>query len=174
MHINLGLNVFIGNRFADDYTAAPLSYEALYREALTAVDDVLAPAEFERQSPAQDRQLLAAALADPPGLWLRKILVQSLTFWYLAGDPPKSLLTGALQLPLLAAAVWGTFRNRDRQALLLWTPVMGIYTVGVGVFAFARLSAPALPYLIGIAAAGLLPRTDFRKYETANKETANQ
>jgi len=110
----------------------------------------------------RDRILLSAALDEMrtcPLFILQKLAVQSLTFWYLAADAHKSLLTGTLQFPVVLAAVPGAIRAlRSRSwALTLLVPVVGIMGVSVVVFALARLSVTVMPYLIGLAVYGLWP-----------------
>ena len=111
---------------------------------------------------AVDRILLRAALGDVaayPMLIPQKLIVQSLTFWYLAADAPKSILTGVLQFPVILMALPGIVRvlRRRSWALALLVPIVGIMGVSVAVFAFARLSATIMPYVIGLATYGLWP-----------------
>jgi hypothetical protein len=164
IHANGGYNFYLGNGFARHWGQAPLSYVDL--KALTTQDAQDIYIALGIDSPidplAQDHVLLRAALADMqahPLLVPQKLAVQSLTFWYLAADAAKSILTGALQFPVVLAALPGivcALRHRS-WALVLLVPVIGIMTVSVAVFAFARLSATIMPYLIGLAIYGLWP-----------------
>lgn len=164
VHANGGYNFYLGNGFARHWLRAPFSYVDL--KAMTMQDaqnlynalGIPPPAD----PLAQDRVLLRAALADMgehPLLVLQKLAVQSLTFWYLAADAPKSILTGVLQFPVTLAALPGIVRALRRRswALVLLAPVMGIMAISVAVFAFARLSATIMPYTIGLAVYGLWP-----------------
>jgi 4-amino-4-deoxy-L-arabinose transferase-like glycosyltransferase len=152
-HLNLGLNLFMGNRFASNIAETPLSYETLYAAGLADIDAFLGESgPFDRRSPGHDRLLLAAALDEYPRLLPERPLVFAAAFWYLAGSPAKSVLMGALQLPLALLACLGWLRNRsDSGAQVLAVPVIGIYAAGILVFAFARLAMPVLPYLIGLS-----------------------
>ncbi len=163
IHADGGYNFYLGNGFARHWLAAPFSYVDL--KALTAVD---MQALYNRlgYSPQgslqQDQVLLRAALeeiAAAPTFLLRKLAVQSLTFWYLAGDRSKSLLSGALQIPVAILAlpgIVGAVRRRSWASLLL-VPVIGIMGVSILIFAFARLAITILPYLIGLAIYGIWP-----------------
>lgn len=161
IHIDGGYNFYLGNGFARHWLEAPYSYVDL--KALTLLDLQRSYPELAASTtnPVQrDRLLLQAALrelVDEPALLLRKLGVQSLTFWYLAADFPKSVLTGLLQLPVALLAISGIVRGwRARSwALSLLIPMIGVMGMSVLVFAFARLSATILPYGIGLGVYGL-------------------
>jgi 4-amino-4-deoxy-L-arabinose transferase-like glycosyltransferase len=161
VHANGGYNFYIGNRFVHHWPQAPLSYTQLWNLAQQDID-----ARYESLDLAlpidpllADRVLLQAALDDVracPLFILEKLAVQSLTFWYLAADAPKSLLTGVVQVPIVLAALPAILlvARRRPQALVLLVPVAGIAGVSVVVFAFARLSATIMPYLVALAVLG--------------------
>ncbi len=164
IHANGGYNFYLGNGFARHWSQAPLSYAEL--KALTVQDIEALYASHQPGPPAGpisvDRVLLRAALEDlkaHPLLILQKLSVQSLTIWYLAADVPKSLLTGLLQFPVVLVALIGIVHalRRRTAALTLLVPIAGILSVSITVFAFARLSATMMPYLIGLAVYGLWP-----------------
>jgi hypothetical protein len=164
IHANGGYNFYLGNGFARHWLRAPFSYVDLkamtMQDAQNLYDALGIPPPTDPL--AQDRVLLRAALADMgehPLLVLQKLAVQSLTFWYLAADAPKSILTGVLQFPVALVALPGIVRALRRRSwtLVLLVPVMGIMAVSVAVFAFARLSATIMPYTIGLAVYGLWP-----------------
>jgi len=169
VHANGGYNFYLGNGFARHWPQAPLSYTALRAYTLQDIEALYASpgAEPPADPLAVDRVLMRAAwgeLRAQPLLILRKLAIQSMTFWYLAADAPRSLLTGALQFPVALAALPGVVRAYRRRswALALAVPVVGIMGASVVVFAFARLSAIIMPYLIGLAAGwvhhGLWPK----------------
>jgi 4-amino-4-deoxy-L-arabinose transferase-like glycosyltransferase len=163
IHIDGGYNFYLGNGFARHWPEAPFSYAGLKALALQDLQHSHPELAATLVDPVQrDQKLLRAALAElveTPALLPRKLLVQSLTFWYLAADFPKSLLTGLLQLPVAVLAVIGAGRGwRLRSwALCLLIPVLGVLGVSVLVLAFARLSATILPYCLGLAVYGLWP-----------------
>ncbi len=164
VHANGGYNFYLGNGFARHWLQAPLSYAEL--KAYTIQDAEGVYASLGIAAPVDplvvDRILLRAALGDVtahPALVPQKLIVQSLTFWYLAADAPKSILTGVLQFPVVLMALPGIVRALRRRswALALLVPIVGIMGASVLVFAFARLSATIMPYLIGLAVYGLWP-----------------
>ncbi len=157
IHADSGYNFYLGNRFAAHWLEAPFSYSSLRALAGQDMELVYQQQGGEPVDPLErDDLLLRAALAElraNPGLLLRKLLVQSLTFWYLAAALPQSLLTGALQIPVLLLALPGLARAvRMRSwALGLLFPIVGIFGLSLLVFSFGRLAAPIMPYLIGLA-----------------------
>lgn len=167
IHLDGGYNFYLGNGFTRHWRQAPFSYVELkalaWQDLQRAYPDAAVPVE-----PVQrDRWLFQIALDElvaNPAFLLRKLLVQSLTFWYLAADFPKSVLTAILQLPIVLLALVGVVRSlRCRSwALALLVPVSGIMGVSVLVLAFARLSATILPYCLGLAVYGLWPWIDER------------
>jgi 4-amino-4-deoxy-L-arabinose transferase-like glycosyltransferase len=168
IHTDSGYNLYLGNGFARHWSEAPFSYTELKALALRDLHQANPGLDEAANNPVwRDQQLLRIAvqeLVDAPALLLKKLVIQSLTFWYLAADFQKSLLTGLLQIPLLLAALIGVRRGwADRSwALCLLIPISGIMVVSVLVFAFARLSATVLPYVIGLAVYGLWPRPKLR------------
>jgi MFS family permease len=163
VHIGSGYNLYLGNGFTRHWHEAAFSYVDL--KALTLQDFQRAYPDLARTTTdpvGQDQGMLLVALQElinTPSLLARKIVIQSLTFWYLAADFPKSLLTGLIQLPIVLAAIFGVARGwRTRSWVLsLLIPILGVMGVSVLVFAFARLSATVLPYCIGLGLYGLWP-----------------
>jgi hypothetical protein len=163
IHIDGGYNFYLGNGFTRHWHEAPFSYVELKALAMQDLQQAYPDAAAASIEPVQrDRWLLRIALNEVfgnPAFLLRKLFVQSLTFWYLAADFSKSALTGGLQLPVVLLAIAGVGRAwRTRSwAISLLIPVCGVMGVSVLVFAFARLSATILPYCLGLAVYGLWP-----------------
>jgi hypothetical protein len=160
VHAEGGYNVYLGNGFARHWLQAPLSYVRLkdLTEADMAADF---PGGLPQETLSLDQALSKAAWAEigaRPLALARKLLVGMLTFWYLAADTPKSLLTGALQLPLALLAGMGALglvQRRSRWTWLLLVPLVGIWGVSALVFAFGRLSATVMPYVIALACSAI-------------------
>lgn len=164
IHANSGFDFYLGNGFTRHWPQAPLSYAELKAHTVQDMQTLYTglPQGLPEDPISVDRFLLRAALNEMrinPSLIPQKLAVQSLTFWYLAADARKSILTGVLQLPVMLLALLGTLRALRRRswASTLLIPVIGIAGVSVVVFAFARLSATIMPYLIGLASYGLWP-----------------
>ena len=161
IHTGGGYNFYLGNGFARHWQQAPLSYtqlKALTEQDLQSITFAVSPT----RPLEHDRTLLSLAwqeIAAQPWLLVKKILIQSITFWYLAADRAKSLATAALQFPILLLAIFGVWRifHSPGRAWILGIPIGGVMGVSVLIFAFARLSAPIFPYVIGLAAYGIEP-----------------
>lgn len=157
IHATGGYNFYLGNGFTRHWLESPLSYVDL--KAMTLADmEALSDAQGSLpQDPVDlDDALMGAALAEfvaDPLLLPRKILTQSLTFWFLAATPSKSIVTGLVQVPVVILAVAGVIRALRRRswALALLIPVLGIMSIAVVVYAFARLSGTVMPYMLGLA-----------------------
>jgi 4-amino-4-deoxy-L-arabinose transferase-like glycosyltransferase len=161
IHATSGYNFYLGNGFTRHWLDSPLSYVDL--KAMTVNDmQALSEAGLPADPVELDDVLMSAAVAQfkaDPLLLPRKLLTQCLTFWFLAGSPSKSILTGALQAPVVILAFVGVVLALRRRswALALLVPIAGIMGVAVTVYAFARLSGPIMPYMIGLAAYGVAP-----------------
>jgi 4-amino-4-deoxy-L-arabinose transferase-like glycosyltransferase len=164
VHASGGYNFYLGNGFARNWLQAPFSYVDLKTMTMQDAQNLYDSLSISIPTDplTRDRVLLRAALVDMhthPSLVLQKLAVQSLTLWYLAADTPKSILTGILQIPVVLVALLGVARavHRRSWALALLVPIIGVVGVSMAVFAFARLSATIMPYLIGLAVYGLGP-----------------
>ncbi len=161
IHTDGGYNFYLGNGFARHWHQARLSYTQL--KSLTEQDlQSMTSAATPTLPLERDRVLLRLAwqeIAAQPLFLVKKILIQSLTFWYLAADQTKSLATAALQFPFVLLALFGVWRifRAPGRAWILLIPIGGIMGVSVLVFAFARLSATIFPYVIGLAVYGIEP-----------------
>lgn len=163
VHANSGYVFFLGNGLVRHGYAAPLSYEAL--NDLTQEDRLrlyqslaVAPSDPLEIDGILGKAALEEILANPLFL-MRKASLNSLFFWYLAGDRTKSILTGVIQFPIAALALYGIIRavKQKARALELLIPVIGIMGMCIAFIAFARLSITILPYLIGLAVFGCWP-----------------
>jgi glycosyltransferase involved in cell wall biosynthesis/MFS family permease len=164
IHTTGGYNFYLGNAFTRHWLEAPLSYVKLHLFAEQDIQSLLNSVDRDLYDSAfgLDSLLLRTGLEEisrRPSLILQKLIVQSLTFWYLAADAPKSVLTAAIQIPVALAALPGISRAlRHRSwALVLLVPVVGVLGVSVVIFSFGRLSATVTGYLVGLALYGLFP-----------------
>lgn len=161
IHTDSGYNFYLGNGFARHWRQSPLSYTQL--KALTEQELQSTTSAPTMTRPLErDRALFRLAwqeIVAQPWFLVKKILIQSLTFWYLAADQTKSLATAALQFPIILLALFGIRRamHTPGRAWILWIPIGGVMGVSVLIFAFARLSATIFPYIIGLAVYGIEP-----------------
>jgi hypothetical protein len=93
-----------------------------------------------------------------PLQFIRKFLIQLVTFWYLVETRTKSFLVAGLAAVVLALAAIGAWRARREGAFPL--PLISVllyFNVMYAVFlAFARYSMPLYPTLMVLATGGLV------------------
>ncbi|MCP4424408.1 MAG: hypothetical protein GY803_07955, partial [Chloroflexi bacterium] len=164
VHVNAGFNFLLGNGFARNWEDMPLSYVALRQKTLDdhadLVDATRSLSDGTVADPvAQDDIYLQVALNElknDPAFMLKKIAVQSITFWYLAADSARSVFTGIIQIPFALLGFVGMIFavQRRSRAMILLIPIVGIMGGSVAIFSFARLSTPVMPYVIGLAVYG--------------------
>jgi len=162
IHVNAGYNFLLGNGFVRNWSKAPLSYIQLKKMTLNDHESQFKPDDSINDDPFLKDQLMIAIALDEiiqrPSLILKKIVTQGFTFWYLAANKCKSILTGFLQIPIVLFSVIGmikAFKAREK-ILILIVPIFGIMGGSVVIFAFGRLSAPIMPYVIFFAVYGLV------------------
>jgi 4-amino-4-deoxy-L-arabinose transferase-like glycosyltransferase len=96
-------------------------------------------------------------LIEEPGLFVRKFLIQSATFWYIVETRTKSLLVGAIALVVLVFSVIGAIRA-SRGGAVVWPVILLILYFNAFYAAFlalARYSMPLYPTLSVLMAGGL-------------------
>jgi len=157
---NAGANMLLGNGFTRNWLQSPFSYVALKSKTIEDHKMILDKYARPENPVVYDNFLMKTALHEfqvQPTLILQKLVVQSLTYWYLAADSSKSILTGSLQIPFVILAIFGALAawRQKSEALLLLIPIVGIMGGSVLVFAFARLAVPVIPYIIGLAVFGV-------------------
>ncbi len=96
-----------------------------------------------------------------PLFLLKKVVIQSVQFWYLGGDKLRSLLFAIMQLSLLIPGLFGVVYALRRRLfimplLLIIIYFMLIHAISVGA---ARYSIPIMPYVGMFAAYAIRIRT---------------
>lgn len=155
VHTLLGANMINGDAVRDSLFAHPGSSSALYAVAQARRNSLLEGTGWTMEDPAGDRRLLEASLRENisrPGLFLRKLLLNAATFWYLGESPEKSLFLALIQAPLVAVVVLALFRLRgDTSALPLLLMVGLFWVLHALVNGWARYSAPLLPACLALS-----------------------
>ena len=162
-----GYNFYVGDRFIERYADSPLSYARIIAATdFSAMDDGL-PEEFTRIGGArrevlQDEWLLSRSLdryVRDPGFLAAKLAANAVMFWTLGSTPFVSILTMAMQLPLLFFSVRSAARRMKRDGMLsphcipIWLMVV-YFVIHLPVYALARFSVVFVPTMIAYA---LLP-----------------
>jgi 4-amino-4-deoxy-L-arabinose transferase-like glycosyltransferase len=161
VHTSLGLNLVLGEAIAEHWIEAPFSTLALWEMGNAVTTDLLAGTGLSPASPDGDATLARCVIGGwlrDPATFIRHVVVNAVTYWYLSESALKSLFLLFIQIPLLVYAVRGAWSTRGRSsaagllilaALYFW----GVHAVIVG---WLRYSVPALPLLI-LLAAGAFP-----------------
>jgi 4-amino-4-deoxy-L-arabinose transferase-like glycosyltransferase len=125
-----------------------------------------------------DQTLLPRAISslqNEPGKALTKIVVQAPRFWYLSESPLKSRVLAIIEAPLLLLAAVGAFGilRTSRRGLPILLTVLYFNLVYAVLHVEGRFSAPVVPFVAILAAAGL--RTivavvrNWRLHQVANR-----
>ncbi len=116
-----------------------------------------------RQAVEEDRRLWALGVAwakEHPDLFFLGILRKGIAYWYVNSWPTetKTALIVSIQTPLLALAVIGCWRKRKslRSCLPLLFLIGYFWLVHSILIVWIRLSFPSMPFVLVLAAAGLL------------------
>ena len=155
VHTLLGANMINGDVVRDSLFVHPGSSSTLYAVAQARRDALLKGTGWTMSDPAGDRHLLDASLRgnlSRPELFLRKLLLNAATFWYLAESPEKSLFLALIQAPLVAVVVVAFFRLRGQTPAMPLLLLVGLFWVlHALVNGWARYSAPILPACLALA-----------------------
>jgi len=163
-----GYNFYVGDRFAERYPGSPFSYAVIIaRTDFTKMDEGL-PEDIQKAGGArrevlQDEWLLSRSIERyqrEPGFLIAKVAANALMFWTLGSTPLVSLLTMALQLPLLFFFVRAAARQMKNKGLLctdcipVWLIIL-YFGIHLPVYALARFSVVFIPTMVAYA---FLPR----------------
>lgn len=165
VHLNLGYNLVIGEWVERNFFRTPLSFGTPWDLADVERSQLL----FEQFGNADfsalpeldvDRYLTEVSIqriTSEPIRFVKRIAINSATFWYLGDTPPKTLAIIGLQVPLLLLAGAGLFKLWRRVPLicaflaLLVVYYWGLHGAIVGAF---RYSMPLIPLLLPFAVYG--------------------
>jgi 4-amino-4-deoxy-L-arabinose transferase-like glycosyltransferase len=156
-----GYNFFVGDAFVEQYPGSPLGYaDIIARTDFARMDEGL-PEEIRENSGArrealQDKWLLGRSLdryANDPAFFVKKVAANAVMFWTLGSTPLVSIVTIALQLPLLFFFLRSAIgRIRHDGILSPWCiPIWLIATyflIHLPVYALARFSAVFIPTML--------------------------
>jgi 4-amino-4-deoxy-L-arabinose transferase-like glycosyltransferase len=156
IHTGLGYNLYMGNGFTRYFFDSPFSYNQLWTKTQLDINYIYTKeASTQNLAITQDQVLLRASLQEfsaHPGFFIQKFFIDLLLLSYLAADIPKSILTGIAQIPFFFLALLGMWKAIKQKSSSLWllAPISGLLIPVIFIFAFARLAAPIMPYMIGL------------------------
>jgi 4-amino-4-deoxy-L-arabinose transferase-like glycosyltransferase len=149
-HTSLGLNLIQGDAIGEYWWEKPYSTMELWYLGKHKIDSVLADSHHTATDPIGDRMLMQFSWSHSvshPLFFVKRALVNFITFWYLSESKTKSLFLIFIQGPLLLCVIsvsvllW----NKNR---MIWPGLLlvGYYAVSHSVvFGWARFSAPIIP-----------------------------
>ncbi len=165
VHTGLGFNLVQGNQIGRAAPHLPGSSLTCWEEAETRVRGHLTGRTGNAFTPDNDLFLLRIALrerVESPALELACVVLNGLSFWYLAETPTKSIVAGLVQIPVLFVLLfdirrlWASDKSL-RVALIVILYFWAIHALTVG---WVRYSAPLIPLmvLLGVSAMVTLRR----------------
>ena len=166
VHLLAGLNIQMGDSFAENYFKHPLSYKSLWNikwkkmhSTLTAISDTLPRYRYDA---VIDSVLIRKSLQrykKHPEFILRKIILNSIMFWTLGQTPAKSIVISSLQMLLLILFILATAKVLRKQPKSIYTihiAMVWLYFIfHLPIFAFARLSVVLIPTMVIYSVAGI-------------------
>jgi 4-amino-4-deoxy-L-arabinose transferase-like glycosyltransferase len=159
VHTTLGLNLFIGDKVAEDVLNPPASSIKYYIQGRMVADSILDGTSKNAEQPEGDRILvhsyIGRAVASPV-LFLKRVVVNLLTFWYLGESPLKSMILGVFTFPLAVISLVCVRRNwsRDRRTRALMLLAAYYWLVHGLILGFGRFSAALIPILLLLSSVG--------------------
>lgn len=156
VHTGLGLNLIQGDVLAEHWTEMPFSSLALWELGRQKAEKILATSGMRPMEPGGDIILARASLEHSlaePSFFLRRTVVNTITFLCLSESILKSLLAAALQMPLLLCVVIGSAGLWKRSPLARSPLLLVFYYVLVHalIFGWARFSLPLVPVSLVLA-----------------------
>jgi 4-amino-4-deoxy-L-arabinose transferase-like glycosyltransferase len=110
----------------------------------------------EAETERVQNEIAKAWMRESPGAFVKKFVVGLFAFWYVVTTRSNSLLVGGMALLAWTLAVVGLVRaRRVYQFALLLVPIVALNAIYAAVLALGRYSAPCIPLLIVLAAAGV-------------------
>jgi 4-amino-4-deoxy-L-arabinose transferase-like glycosyltransferase len=150
VHTSLGLNLVQGDAIGEYWTEFPFSTLQLWQKGFQKMNALLEGTRYTPTDPDGDRLLVESSLSyniSHPTLFLKKIVVNSVTFWYLSESPVKSIFLILIQLPVLILVIVASVRLWRKMPavqpvvlLLCYFFVCHAFIVG-----WARYSVPIVP-----------------------------
>jgi hypothetical protein len=164
VHTSLGLNLFIGDRVAENMLVPPNACVKYSDEGWNKVRAVLDGTSLDPIGPAGDRVLTESffrGVVGSPILVIRHIAVNLVTFWYLGESTLKCWVMGLFLLPAIIVALLRTRRiwteeSTTRPVLLM----VAFYWLAHGmIVGFGRYATPLVPSLMLLVVMGILPHS---------------
>jgi 4-amino-4-deoxy-L-arabinose transferase-like glycosyltransferase len=150
VHTSLGLNLIQGDAIGEYWWEKPYSTIGLWYLGKHKIDSILTGSHHTATEPIGDRDLVQSSLRHSlshPLFFIKRTLVNFMTFWYLSESKLKSLFLICIAVPLVLCVILVSVRlwnkmHMIRPVILLVIYYVASYSVVVG---WARYSAPIIP-----------------------------
>ena len=155
VHTSLGLNLLQGDAIGDHWADIPFSTLEIWQKGNENTNAVVKGTGYSATDPDGDRLLVCSSLSfnfSHPIIFLKRIIINGLTFWYLSESPLKSIFLILLQYPLVVLVViastrsWQTTSAQPLILLIFYFFVCHSLIVG-----WARYSVPIVPVCVLLA-----------------------
>lgn len=161
VHTSLGLNLIQGDAIGEHGTSMPLSTMVLWQKGFAETNELLKGSEVTSTEPQGDRQLIASSLSrsfENPGFFLKKVLINGLTFLYLSESPAKSIFLMLIQFPLAVLVLISAFHlwrsNPLTKPIILL--IAYFFLSHAFIVGWARYSVPIIPACLLLASSILV------------------
>jgi 4-amino-4-deoxy-L-arabinose transferase-like glycosyltransferase len=164
VHTLLGLNLIQGDALAENWLRYPLSNMPSWFIGDAKMDGVLKGSDATPQDAVGDR-----ALVKRPTFILWRLLVNSVTFWYLSESPLKSIFLACLQFPLLVLFLIGlrrVWKEKPTLIPLIWM-IIYFFVVHSFIIGWARYSVPIIPLILSVVVIYIVDYTKIFKSNSA-------
>jgi 4-amino-4-deoxy-L-arabinose transferase-like glycosyltransferase len=150
VHTLLGVNMIQGDAIGECWTKHPLSSLELWHHSVHEIDSLLFKSGYSPTDPEGDRILFLSSLKhnfSSPLEFIKRDLINFLTFWYLGESPLKSMLLASIQLPLLVCVIAVILRLwQKNMAIRVVVLLIAYFAVAHSlVNGWARFSTPIVP-----------------------------
>ena len=161
VHTSLGLNLIQGDAIGKHWTAMPLSTMTLWQKGFEETNEILKGSGATSTDPEGDRLLTASSLlrsVENPVFFVKKVLINGLTFFYLSESPVKSIFLMLVQFPLVVLVLTAVVRSwkaapNIRPIVLL---VVYFFLCHAFIVGWARYSVPIVPACLLLASSVLV------------------
>jgi 4-amino-4-deoxy-L-arabinose transferase-like glycosyltransferase len=172
VHTLLGLNLIQGDALAENWLRYPLSNMPSWFIGDAKMDGVLKGSDATPQDAVGDRALVKHFVSENlkrPTFILWRLLVNSVTFWYLSESPLKSIFLACLQFPLLVLFLIGlrrVWKEKPTLIPLIWM-IIYFFVVHSFIIGWARYSVPIIPLILSVVVIYIVDYTKIFKSNSA-------
>ncbi|MFB0536328.1 MAG: ArnT family glycosyltransferase [Anaerolineae bacterium] len=166
-------NFLLGNYAVAHYDETPMQLSSLRRLAkdnyVATILETTGATSINEVDPIEREKILGQEVTNflktQPEQFVRKVIIQSIRFWYLGDTRPKSLFILSTQLPLLVMAVLGVvYAIRQRKPFIFYVLTIFYFNlIYAAIWVEARYSVPVEPYVMALASYGLLSLTPVQR-----------